>query len=348
MITSLTIQNFALIEKNEIHFQQGLNIITGESGAGKSILVNAINQLCGERSNFDFIKTGAKKSVLETEIDLSQKPEIKLLLQQNEIEVNDTLIIRKEISQSGSSRIFLNDTPVQLAVLNSISSHLIDLHGQHQHQVLLHPENHLPYLDTFAGMQNTVKDFAVLVKNYDSLKKKIKKLAQEQANALQMTDLYNLQREELQNANLVENELELMKDELKVLSNFEKIHHAANILVNNLTEDETNASKLISAAENEIVDLAQIDSQFEELSKNLSSARSTIEEISQFTERYLSGLEFDPKRTDFLRERIAYIDFLLKKYQKTDLAGLFQLKEELSQKLEEIGNFDKQIGRAHV
>jgi len=344
MIKSLLIKNFALIEHCEIQFKKGLNILTGESGAGKSILVNAISQLCGERSSLDFVRSGSKKAVIETEIDLSERPELLPQLMSLEIETEEnSLIIRKEISQSGSSRIFLNDTPIHLANLNQVSTFLIDLHGQHQHQVLLHPENHLSYLDSFASLQSSVKDFTALVKNYDSLKSNLKKLEDERANALQMKDLFNLQVKEIEDAGLDEIDLEALKDELSILSNYEKIHQSAQFLIKNLSSGENNASQLVTGSEDHLRNLASIDNQFEELLKNLISARETIEEIGQFTERYIGNLEFDPERAESLRQRIAQIEFLLKKYQKTDIKELTSFKDGLKTQLNEIENYDSHL-----
>jgi DNA repair protein RecN (Recombination protein N) len=345
MIKSLLIKNFALIEHNETHFQKGLNIITGESGAGKSILVNAISQLCGERSNLDFIRAGAKKAIIEAEIDLNERPELLPHLQQLEIEVEDnTLLIRKEINLSGTSRIFLNDTPVHLTNLNRISTFLIDLHGQHQHQVLLHPENHLSYLDSFAGLHSSsIKDFGNLVKTYETLKANLTKLEAERAQALQMRDLFHLQQAEIEEAGLDDIDLEQLKDELTRLANYEKIHEAAQLLAKNLISGEDNASQLVTGSEEHLRNLASIDSQFDALLENLISARETIEEIGQFTERYLGNLEFDPERAEALRQQIAQIEFLLKKYQKISISELLAFKDELKDKLGEIENYDTHL-----
>lgn len=341
MITSLTIKNFALIELTQVKFQKGLNIITGESGAGKSILVNALSQLCGERSSLDFIKSGETKAVIEAEFNLADRKDILPFLYSQSFEIeNEQLIIRKEISQSGNSRIFINDTPVQLSVLNQISGYLLDLHGQHQHQALLHPEYHLVYLDSFAGLQNSVKDFSLLVKSYEALLKKIKGLEKDRSNALQMSDLYKFQLQELKSAALEEGELERLRDELKILSNFEKLHSAAQNLVDELSTGDFNAAKLITKASQNLNDLASIDDQFSALLTNISIARDTIEEISQFTERYLNSMEFDPERAEQIRQRIAQIEFLVKKYQKLTGDDLLELIEDLKDNLSRVDNYD--------
>jgi DNA repair protein RecN (Recombination protein N) len=344
MITSLAVKNFALIENLKINFQDGLNIITGESGAGKSILINALNQLCGERSNLDLIKSGQKKAVIEAEFNLNDNKRISdaLLSQPFTIE-NGSLIIRKEINESGMSRIFINDTPVQLAILSQVSNYLIDLHGQHQHQALLHPENHLTYLDSFAGLHSSVTDFTRLVDSYSALINKIKTLEKDRSGALQMTDLFKFQLQELNLAGIEKNELNKLNDELRILANFEKVHAAGQSLTQSLSLDEFNASQIVTRALKNINDLASIDEQFNELRNNLTSALEAIEEVSQFVERYLSNLEFDPDKAEQIRQRIAQLDFLLKKYQKVNSDELLDLAEELKVKLSQIDNYDDHL-----
>jgi DNA repair protein RecN (Recombination protein N) len=344
MITSLFIKNFALIDQIEIRFQKGLNIITGESGAGKSILVNAISQLCGERSNLDFIKAGAKKAVIEAEFDLHERKDLLILLKNYSIDIEESsVIIRKEINQSGSSRIFINDTPVQLSILNEASQFMIDLHGQHQHQVLLHPENHLPYLDSFASLQSSVKDFSDLVKNYYILKKQLQQLQNDRSKSLQMMDLYNFQLKELNDANIQIGELDQLAEELKILSNFEKLHQNARVLTDNLSSGDVNAATLVTDAVDSLHTLSDIDIQFSELLDNLISARETIEEIAQFTERYLNNLEYDQERAEFVRQRISQIDFLVKKYQKKNADELVETVQDLERRLNDIKNYDSHL-----
>jgi DNA repair protein RecN (Recombination protein N) len=344
MLTTLFIKNFALIDQAEITFQKGLNIVTGESGAGKSILVNAISQLCGERSNLDFIKAGAKKAVIEAEFDLRQRNDLVIILKNHSLDIEDNkVIIRKEINQSGSSRIFINDSPAQLSVLNEISEFLIDLHGQHQHQVLLHPENHLPYLDAFASLQSSVKDFSDLVKNYNVLKKQLQQFQNDRSKSIQMFDLYNFQLQELKEAEIQAGELDKLTEELKILSNYEKLFQNAQSLTDKLSAGDINAATLVTESLSHLKTISEIDHQFTELFENLKSARETIEEIGQFAERYISNLEFDPERAEFIRQRIAQIDFLVKKYQKKHADELADAAFELERKLNEINNYDSHL-----
>jgi len=145
MISSLYIKNYTLVDELTIEFAPGLNVLTGETGAGKSILVNAIGQLCGERSSPDLVRKGARKAIIEIQIDAAQKPELAELFAALDLDwpEDQIIIIRKEIHLNGSSRTFVNDTPITLNRLSALSALLIDLHGQHQHQQLLHQENHM-------------------------------------------------------------------------------------------------------------------------------------------------------------------------------------------------------------
>ena len=203
MIKTLLIQNFALISKLEISFTPGLNIITGESGAGKTILVNAINQLCGERSKTGFVKDEKNKAIIEGEFVINDHHKIKDILAVENIDFfSDHLIIRKEIRNEGSSRIFVNDTPVSLNILNLLSSYLIDLHGQHQHQRLLYPEYHIDYLDAFANLDSERLQFEEAYREYHKIVSRENELRKNQANMLQLKDLYSFQINEIEKAAL--------------------------------------------------------------------------------------------------------------------------------------------------
>ncbi len=344
MITYLLIKNFALIEKSEIRFQPGLNIITGESGAGKSILVNAISQLCGERSRLEWIADGAQKAVIEAHLDLGARPDISAFVKERfEPSADNILIIRKEIAASGTSRIFINDSPVTLNDLNDLSPLLFDLHGQHQHQALLHPENHLRYLDAFAGTQKATAAFADEWRQYKALLQRERELQNSQSQALQQKDLYSFQIGELDKAELREDELEQLKDESRILNNYEKLHQAAQAITELLYSGEPNATELVNRAEDQLQEMARFDPQFAEMLSNMATARDTIEEIGRETERYLGSMEFDPERAEFLRQRIAQLEFLLKKYRQENISGLLQLREDLAAKLDDIENFDRRL-----
>jgi DNA repair protein RecN (Recombination protein N) len=220
MIQSLLIKNFILVEHTEVEFGTGLNIITGETGAGKSIIINALGQLCGDRSSLELVKSGAKKAIIEAQLKLEPTPEILEAAQILGItEELPDINIRKEINIHGNARIFINGSPVTLSNLNILSTLLFDLHGQHQHQRLLHPENHMDYLDDFGDLFEEREDFCKLFESFRSAVRERDRLLSMQAESLRMRDLYRFQVNELENAELDEEAIEQEKQELQVLSN---------------------------------------------------------------------------------------------------------------------------------
>ena len=348
MIRSLFIKNFILVDQTEVEFGTGLNIITGETGAGKSILINALAQLCGERASPDLVKSGTKKSIIEAHINVHLSPEIKNVA--TELHILDELpelIIRKEIGSNGSSRIFINDSPVSLSNLNHLSTLLFDIHGQHQHQRLLHTKYHVDYLDDF-GSHNELKDkYLKLYKAYGAEVKKRDKLIVQQAEELRMHDLYNFQWDELEKTQLDKDEVETQKEELGILSNVEYLHESSDQISNILYTGDQNVSQKLVDVEEQLSRLCRIDKQFSEMWENLKSARVTIEEIGRFAEHYLNSLEYNAERAEYLRQRLSHIDFLLKKYQKQDVQDLIVYMKDLRKRLDETENYDKLVDESN-
>ena len=159
MLKSLLIKNYALIEEIEVEFESGLNIITGETGAGKSILIDALSLVLGERANSDVIRRGAEKAVVEALFDVSGNRRVKSFVQAQDVEIHDELILRREISAKGHNRCFVNDTPATLSVMQSLGDMLVDLHGQHDHQSLLRTETHIDLLDDFGGLAGLREEY---------------------------------------------------------------------------------------------------------------------------------------------------------------------------------------------
>ncbi len=347
MLTSLYLKNYILIKEAEVHFHPGLNIVTGESGAGKSILVGALAQMAGGRGSSDMVRGDERKAVIEARFTLEEQHPLWNTLRQNELERNgDELIIRKEIGASGTSRIFINDTPVSLQVLNSFSRQLVDLHGQHQHQKLLHPENHLSYLDLLAANEELREAFAKTYRDYLRLDGELRRLRAEKETARQTEELYRFQIAELQQHRIDEADPEALREELRRLQNYEKIHQSAGSILNLLYENDISLSVLLKELLDQLRFLGSVDKEFDAYRENVEQGRTLIEDAGQFTERYLSSLEFDPQRAEYLRQRVSDLDFLLKKYQKSDIGALRAFGEELNEKLETIANVDHFITRA--
>lgn len=345
MIRSLYIKNYILVDEIRIAFNPGLNIITGETGAGKSIIVNALGQLCGERGSPDMVRGGAKKAIIEAEIDAGRRNDLAAQIDLQALGIDDVkhILIRKELNANGASRIFINDSPVTLPLLNQLSTLLFDFHGQHQHQRLLDPNNHILYLDAFGALEKPVQTFRDLFRKYNHLIRRREDLKARQLQSFQMQDMYRFQDEELQKAQLQDGELEQLRSELNILSNIENFHQYGSALTALLYSGDVNAAELLSKAENELARLADLDDQFKTLQPNLENARATVDEIGRFTEVYLANLEFDQNRMDFIHQRISQLEFLLKKYQKLTIAELIGLHHSIKEKLGFMDQFDEEI-----
>ncbi len=345
MIKSLHIKNFALVDEITIEFREGLNIITGETGAGKSILVNAIGQLCGERSSIELVRDGADKAIIEALIDVQPTGELKNVVKRLDFEIDNlhAILIRKEIKSAGSARIFVNDSPVTLNKLNQLSKYLFDLHGQYQHQQLLHPENHIIYLDNFGGLAEEIDQFGALFDRYRKAIKELDELKSQQLQAYQQHDMYRYQNEELSKADLDAEELDQLKAEMQLLSNVEELHQCGSTVNALLYSGEQNASHLLTQAEAALASLAELDPQFKEMQENLISAREAIEEIGRFSEEYISEIEFNPERLEKINQRIAQLEFLLKKYQKQNISELIKFHSEIANLQNNLDHFDELI-----
>jgi DNA repair protein RecN (Recombination protein N) len=347
MLESLYIKNFVLVDELNIRFTGGLNIITGETGAGKSILVNAIGQLCGERSNSDLVRSGATKAIIEAQLHLRSSAVLNSLKQQLQIAEpdQDNIIIRKEISAGGGSRIFINDSPSTLAQLTELSSALFDLHGQHQHQRLLNPENHLAYLDDFAALSGALSEFKQAYIQYKAAVKSRDELKSRQKQATQMHDMYRYQYNELSSAQLESEEYEHLRSEEKRLSNIETLHESGAALIDALYSGEMNAAIILKRAEGYLARISEFDPRFSDLMNSLSDARQAAEEIGRFTQSYLDGLQFDPERFEQVQLRLAQLEFLLKKYQRLSIQELIALRDEMAEIINNVDQFDEQLAR---
>ncbi len=347
MIKSLYIKNFTIIDELEIEFKRGLNIITGETGSGKSVLVNAVGQICGDRSSPDMVRKNANKAIIEARLSLNPSEELKHTLMKNDIECEDfdNIIIRKEIYVSGNTRLFFDDSPLNMARLNKISSLLIDIHGQHQHQRLLHSEYHIDYLDSFARLKAMHEEFRSLLWDYRQMEKELGNLKKRQKNATEKKELFQYQYDELLNAALDAEEYETILSDYNRGLNMETIHEYCRLLISALYDGEHNAGDNLVSGERALEKLAAFDKEFEELRNSLQNARETVEEIGRFAESYLSDLSFDPEKMEMMRQRIAQIDFLLKKYNKKDIAQLIEHKDYLKNALQSIEAYDNDIGK---
>jgi DNA repair protein RecN (Recombination protein N) len=348
MLQSLYVRDYALIEELDLEFGSGLNILTGETGAGKSILIGAMSMILGERANTDVVRTGAKKAVVEGIFDDADTERIRAALEENEIDTDPLprIILRRQITDRGS-RGFINDTPATLDVMRAVSAQLIDLHGQHEHQSLLDTDEHLRLLDSFGGLGGLVQHYrtqydrvAELVEERDELRSRERELRQQK-------ELYEFQIEEIDEVNPQPGEEEELQAERRVLENAEQLYASTSGLYEMLYESEDAVHDQLVVARNELQDLARIDDDFEEQLEEIKSATIIVSELANFLQDYNAHIEFDPQRLEEIRERITEIEKLKRKYGGT-LEAVLDHREEIGQKYELAEDFEGNLERLEM
>lgn len=316
MLQRLYIRDFALIEELEVDFDSGLNIVTGETGAGKSIIVGALKLILGDRASTDVVRPGGKKAIVEGVFETGSDPELGRLLEENSIELMPQLILRREIS-STNSRAFINDSPATVSLLKRVASELVDLHGQHEHQSLLRPEKHLSLVDGFGGLDGLVRSCR---EHYDAVREiseRREEMASRERELGQEREFLQFQITEIDEINPQALEEEQLDGERRKLENAEKLFEATSTLFELLYSSDSAIGDLLVRARNELRDLARIDAAFDPVAEEIASAQITVSEAAAFLQDYNSRIEFNPERLDQIRERLIDFDKLKRRYGGT-------------------------------
>lgn len=340
MLKSLSIKNYALIESVEAEFESGLNILTGETGAGKSIIIDALSLILGERASTDVVRKGTDKAIVEGIFGLSGNKKVKSLLEENEIEVQDDLILRRDISAKGQSRCFVNDTPVPLTLMKTIGDHLVDLHGQHEHQSLLRAETHIDQLDEFGGLEGLIEEYQQPYHRLTSLFSDLRELTHKERELKEKRDLYDFQIKEIDAVDPHAGEESELENELRILENSEKLFEATSQLYQSLYEGEQSAYDVLVKARNQLEDLTAIDTAFEDSKNECASATAIIGELTKFIQNYNSKIEFNPERLEEIRNRLGQITLLKKKYGGT-LEAVIAHREKIGKEFSFAENFEE-------
>jgi DNA repair protein RecN (Recombination protein N) len=343
VLRRLYIRDFALIEELEVEFDTGLNIITGETGAGKSIVVGALKLILGDRASMDTVRAGAKKAIVEGEFESVQDPAVLALLAENGIDVLPRLILRREVSDS-HSRAFINDSPATVGLLREVASELVDLHGQHDHQSLLHAERHLPLVDGFGGLDTLVRAYRdrfevvqVLVRRREDMLARERQLKQEH-------ELLAFQIEEIDTVAPKEGEEDELESERRILENAERLYEATSGLFELLYNADPAISDMLVRARNELQNLCRIDSAFEDMAREISSAHISVSETASFLQDYNSRIEFNPGRLEEIRDRLIDFDRLKRKYGGT-IESVMAHREDIGGRFELAADFDGALRR---
>ena len=343
MLRTLYLKNYTLADELTVTFDRGLSIITGETGAGKSVIIGALSLLVGGRASPDLIRTGETKAIIEAEFDISSNKDIHRWLKTNDFDDNGmSLIIRREISSQSAARAFLNDSPTTLGLLKELGSMLIDLHGQHEHQSLLHPEKHRSYLDGYSHIDSDVEKYGVLYDSYTTIQHEIETLQKNKDIAAKERDFLEYQRNEIAAVSPKAGEDEEIERELNVLENGEELLEITSELHTSFYEDEKSIYAQLADAKAKLEHLATIDTTFAESVTELSQALSTVKELSSTFSHYGEKMEFNPQRLGELRTRGLALTRLKKKYGPR-LADVIVKFEEIEAKIGPEGNIDEII-----
>jgi DNA repair protein RecN (Recombination protein N) len=344
MLFSLYIRNFALIQELSIEFRPGLTIITGETGAGKSILVGALNLVLGERASSDQVRSGTNKAIIEAVLKNTGTEKIETLLKAADIEPAPELIVRRELSSSGQSRCFINDTPCTIAHLKQIGELLIDLHGQHEHQLLLRPDTHETILDEYGGTLPEVNTYRASRSLLHDLQQQLVHLKKDAAEIRDKKEMLDFQLNELNALDLKTDEEESTETEITLLENAETLFTLSTALNDLLYNSEHSAYSSISTALHTLEKLANIDKRFAIHLEEIRTAKSIVDELSRFSRSYSSDIDFNPGRLDSLRERQLQLQRISKKYGRS-LPELIALRNELDARIALEDNLEEEAVR---
>lgn len=344
MLKLLQIRNFALAENLTIEFQPGLNIMTGETGAGKSILVGALAAALGDRVFTEIVRSGFEKANIEAVFDVNNLHNIRSVLEEKGIDCDSDLLLRREISIKGATRAFINDSPVTITTLSEIGDYLVDIHGQHEHQSLLKQETHRYFLDAFGKLRPMLSEVETLFQQLKEIQNELLQLEEKQKNLSEKLELYRFQRDEIDKAQLEAGEDAQLEEQRKLLANSEKLHEISNRLLQIFNEDEAGLIDLMGEANNNLEDLSEFSGDLKNLYNEFNSATIVVSEVSRSIEEFQNTLEFDPQRLEEVEARLHLINTLKKKYGAT-IEEILEYRDQLARDLDSHENFEFELGK---
>ncbi len=345
MLALLTIKNYALIRHLEIRPSQKLTVITGETGAGKSIMLGAIALLLGNRADTRVLWDESEKCIAEGTFDISSY-RLKNLFDDHNLDYSDQTVIRREISPGGKSRAFINDTPVTLEVMRKIGARLMDVHSQHETLELSTHRFQLSLIDSYAGNTSLLSEYQQAWKKYLQSKRNYDELLAESGRLKSEYDFIKFQLDELQKASLHENEQEELESSLKINEHGEDIKTRLNQLLTMLGQAESSVQSVLSESVSLLQPIRSYSTKYEQTAQRLDSLRIELNDIFNEIEREEEQIEFDPKKTKELQTRLDMIFGLMQKHRIHEIRGLLRLQENLEQQAQKTINVDEDLAAA--
>lgn len=343
MLKQLYIRNFTLIDELDIKLYPGFSVITGETGAGKSIILGAIGLLLGNRADSKAIKSGKERCVIEAHFDLSRY-DMKGFFDDNDIDFDaEDTIIRRELTSAGKSRAFINDTPVPLTKMRELGEQLVDIHSQHQNLLLQKEDFQLNVVDILAQDAEHIKAYQAVYQQYHSALSRLEQLKQELIKNRENEEFMRFQHKELDEAHLEPGELEQLEQESDILNHSEEIKSALYEADHSLSDDEGSILKLLRNASYSISNIREIYPEVAELSDRLDSSYIELKDIAQEISSSLDRIDFDPARLEQLNTRLDQLNTLLQKFHVETVEELIETRDLLAKQLEHIDNGNEDI-----
>lgn len=338
MLLELVVENYAVAERLRVHFHAGLNLLTGETGSGKSIIVDALGLLLGSRASSEMVRTGESRARVAGIFDVRDNPDVRRLLEPLGIEVEDgELLIEREILAGGKSRAFVGSRPVAAAILKDLAPHLADIHGQHDQQLLFSNESQRDMLDAFAAHRDLLGNVAEIHARWRAAAAELDALEESEQEKLRLLDLWQFQRKEIDTAAVEAGEDAALEQERRVLQNVQRLEEAASAAYAAIYDNPESALSLTRAASKRIEDICRIDTGLEPVREHLHNAALSLQEASYGLRDYLSGLEANPGRLEEVEARLAAIDRLKRKYGQS-IDEILTFIEEVRRQIASVEN----------
>ncbi|MFO7922322.1 MAG: DNA repair protein RecN [Bacteroidales bacterium] len=345
MLRKLSVNNYALIDRLDIDFAPGLSIITGETGSGKSILLGAMSLILGQRADTSVLQDKGRKCIVEGEFEISQYA-LESFFSDNQLDYDNISIVRREINETGKSRAFINDTPVNLNVLRDLGTRLVDIHSQHHNLILTGSRFQLDVIDVVAGnavifesYKQRYGEYISALEHYNSLSAKAEKAGAD-------LDYYSFQLDQLTAARLVDGEQHELEEELKLLTHAGEIKEVLNRSCHALDADESSMLSMLKDIQGGLARIEPFFPKISDLHKRIQSSVIELKDISDELAGHESATEFDPGRIDRLNERLDVIYSLQQKHHLSSVSDLIALRDDLQKKVDEIRNYEFSIEKA--
>jgi DNA repair protein RecN (Recombination protein N) len=342
VLIELRLENYAVIDNAAVEFASGLNLLTGETGAGKSILIDALALLLGDKASSEVIRTGAERAVVSAVFECAgaSGDEVEKVLERNGLDESEdgSLIVRREISAAGKGRVFVNNQAATVAVLRQFAPHLATIHAQNESLLSFDAAARLELLDAFAGGQ--IEPVSEAYEAWKQIRVRIEELEQGEQDRLRLVDLWMFQKREIEEAKLQPGEDERLVTEKRVLANAEKIYNAAMQAFDLLYEGDASTSASLRSAQKQIAELARYEPKFQEALAALETARISVEDVGATVRDYAGGIQASPEHLAEVEDRLASLDRLKRKYGPT-LDHAISFGAEVARKLSEIENKDE-------